>query len=66
MTTYLVGIDASAHARDALSWAVAVAGPDDPVVALHAWDLPVVTGYETGASIDPSDAEASAGTSCAA
>jgi nucleotide-binding universal stress UspA family protein len=60
MTTYLVGIDASDHARDALSWAVAVARPDDPVVALHAWDLPVVTGYESGAAIDPSEAEASA------
>ena len=59
MTTYLVGLDASDHARDALSWAVAVAREEDPVVAVHAWDLPVVTGYEAGA-VDPSEAEASA------
>jgi nucleotide-binding universal stress UspA family protein len=59
MTTYLVGLDASDHARDALSWAVAVAREEDSVVAVHAWDLPVVTGYEAGA-VDPAEAEASA------
>jgi nucleotide-binding universal stress UspA family protein len=59
MTTYLVGLDASDHARDALSWAVAVAREEDSVVAMHAWDLPVVTGYEAGA-VDPAEAEASA------
>ncbi|HEU4841617.1 MAG TPA: universal stress protein [Ilumatobacteraceae bacterium] len=59
MTTYLVGLDASDHARDALSWAVAVAREEDSVVAVHAWDLPVVTGYEAGA-VDPTEAEASA------
>ena len=59
MTTYLVGLDASDHARDALSWALAVARPDDPVVVVHAWDMPVVTGYEAGASVDPADAQAS-------
>ncbi len=60
MTTYLVGLDASDHARDALSWAVAVAREEeDQVVAVHAWDLPVVTGYEAGA-VDPTEAEASA------
>lgn len=61
MTTFLVGIDASEHSRNALQWALAVATPADPVVAVHAWDLPVVTGYEAAASVDPAEAEASAG-----
>jgi nucleotide-binding universal stress UspA family protein len=60
MTTYLVGLDASEHSRDALSWALAVATADDEIVAVHAWEQPVVTGYESGASIDPAEAQASA------
>jgi nucleotide-binding universal stress UspA family protein len=60
MTTYLIGIDASEHSRDALRWALAVATPADPVVAVHAWALPVATGYEGAVAIDPAQAEASA------
>lgn len=60
MTTYLVGLDASEHSHDAVAWALAVARPEDPIVAVHAWDLPVVTGYEATAMIDPVEAEASA------
>jgi nucleotide-binding universal stress UspA family protein len=60
MTTYLVGVDASEHARDALRWALAVAAEGDPIVALHAWDLPVVTGFEGTAAVDPREAEANA------
>ena len=60
MTTYLVGLDASDHSRAALSWALAVATPHDPIVAVHAWLVPVVTGYEAAAPIDPAAAEASA------
>ena len=59
MTTYLVGLDASDHARDALSWALAVARQDDPVVAVYAWDVPVVTGYETGLAVDATEVEGS-------
>jgi nucleotide-binding universal stress UspA family protein len=58
MTTYIVGLDASDHARDALSWAVTVAREDDPIVAMHAWDLPVVTGYEPAASVGLGESEA--------
>ena len=57
MTTYLVGLDASEHAADALAWARAVAAPDERIVVLHAKDLPIVTGYEGGASVNPVDTE---------
>ncbi len=56
MTTYLVGLDTSEQSRDALLWALAVARPDDPIVAVHSWDIPVVTGYETTA-VDPVEVE---------
>jgi nucleotide-binding universal stress UspA family protein len=58
MATYLVGLDGSEHARDALSWARAVATADERIVVLHASDVPIVTGYEVGATVDPAEAEA--------
>ena len=57
MTTYLVGLDGSEHARDALDWARAVATPEEKVVVLHANDLPVVTGLEIAATVDPAESE---------
>ncbi len=55
MTTYLVGLDASPHAADALAWARAVAAADARIVIVHTKDLPIVTGYEGAA--DPVDTE---------
>jgi nucleotide-binding universal stress UspA family protein len=59
MTTYIVGLDGSDDARNALAWARAVATADEKVVVLHANDRPVITGYEIGASVaDPVETEA--------
>lgn len=57
MSTYLVGLDGSEHAAEALAWARDVAAADDSIVAVHAWEVPVVTGYETGIGIDAVEAE---------
>jgi nucleotide-binding universal stress UspA family protein len=61
VTTFLVGLDASEHAADALAWARSVAAPDERIVVLHAKELPIVTGYEGAAAVDPADTEAVAG-----
>jgi nucleotide-binding universal stress UspA family protein len=61
VTTYLVGLDASEHAADALAWARAVAAADERIVVLHAKDIPIVTGYEGAATVDPVDTEEMAG-----
>ncbi len=57
MTTYLVGVDGSEHGRGALQWARAVATAEESIVVVHAWDVPVVTGYEGAsagiATVDP-------------
>jgi nucleotide-binding universal stress UspA family protein len=57
MTTYLVGLDGSEHARDALDWARAVATQEEKVVVLHANDLPIVTGLEIAATVDPTESD---------
>jgi len=36
----VVGLDASEESRAALRWAQAFAGPDDALVAVHAWETP--------------------------
>jgi nucleotide-binding universal stress UspA family protein len=56
MTTYLVGLDGSDHARDALEWARAVATADERIVVLHASPMPV-SGYESGAIVEPAETE---------
>ena len=53
MTTYIVGLDGSAHAHAALDWARAVALDDEQILVAHVWDMPVTTGYEVGAVVDP-------------
>ena len=50
MTTYLVGLDGSEHGLAALQWARAVAAADESIIAAHAWDVPVATGFEGGAA----------------
>jgi nucleotide-binding universal stress UspA family protein len=53
MTTYIVGLDGSDHAHAALDWARAVAAGDEKILVAHVWDMPVTTGYEAGAVVDP-------------
>jgi nucleotide-binding universal stress UspA family protein len=57
MSKIVVGIDASEESREALDWARTQAGPDDQIVAVHAWDIPLVAGYEMAIAIDPSEIE---------
>lgn len=57
MTTYVVGLDGSEHARDALAWARAVATEDEQIVVAHSWEVPVTSSYEVVSPIDPMDVE---------
>lgn len=52
-----MGIDASVESREALDWARMQAGEHDRIVAVHAWDIPLVAGYEMAIAIDPSEIE---------
>ncbi len=52
--TIVVGIDNSPESNTAIEWARAVAGPDDRIVLLHAWQLPVVTGYDMVVTVEES------------
>jgi len=55
MAKYVVGVDPSPESREALEWALEQAGPADQVVAVHAWDVPMITGYEVAVAIDPTE-----------
>jgi hypothetical protein len=55
--TIIVGVDNSQESTDAIEWARSVAGPDDRIVLLHAWQLPVVTGYDMVVTVDPHEIE---------
>lgn len=55
----MVGIDDSANARAALRWALDNTDPQDEIVAVHAWHLPVMGGFEM-ALTDPAPFEAGA------
>ncbi len=57
MGKIVVGVDASAESREAIGWALAEAGPSDTVIAVHAWDVPLVAGYEVAVAIDPTEIE---------
>jgi nucleotide-binding universal stress UspA family protein len=56
----VVGVDGSQDARDALAWAVANAGADDRIEAVHAWELPLMAGYEAAVVVDPAEIEQAA------
>lgn len=60
MTSYVVGLDATERAHSVLDWALTTATPGDRVVAVHAWEVPVVTGYEAVAAVDVESIQASA------
>lgn len=53
----VVGIDPSEEATAALHWARDQAGPDDRIEVVHAWDVPLVAGYEVAVAIDPREIE---------
>lgn len=55
--TFVVGVDASPESDQAITWTRGVAGPDDRIVLLHAWQLPIVTGYDMVVSVDPTEVE---------
>lgn len=55
---FIVGLDASEEADAALAWARSHAGDDDEIVAVHAWQLPMVTSYDALIVQMPDDAEA--------
>lgn len=55
MGRIVVGVDASTEAREALEWARAQAHDDDEIVVVHAWDVPLVAGYEVAIAIDPAE-----------
>lgn len=57
MTSYVVGLDGSDHARAALDWARAVAGDDEQIFVVHSWEVPITSGYEAVAPIDAMDVE---------
>lgn len=58
--TYVVGIDGSDESAAALEWVRATAGPDDRIEAVHAWDVPVMVGYDVAVAIDPRSIEEAA------
>jgi nucleotide-binding universal stress UspA family protein len=49
--TFVVGVDASDDADRALQWARRNAGPDDAIVAVHAWDLSTAVGMDEYATV---------------
>lgn len=57
--TIVVGVDASTESDEALAWARHHAGPDDRIVVVHAWDVPVMTSYDVAIAIDPEEIESS-------
>jgi nucleotide-binding universal stress UspA family protein len=45
--TFVVGVDATEEGGRALSWARTAASASDSIVAVHAWDLPMMVGLDT-------------------
>lgn len=55
--TFVVGVDASPESNDALDWARYLAAPEDRIIVVHAWEVPLVTGYDMVVTIDPGEIE---------
>ncbi len=58
--TYVVGIDASEDVGRVLQWTRDAAGPDDRIVAVHAWEFPTMIGVDGMAMIPYEDFESMA------
>lgn len=52
MTAYVVGVTGHPDEQAGLEWALSVAREDDVIVVVHAWEIPIVTGYESVAAVD--------------
>lgn len=55
--SFVVGVDASPESNAALDWARSRAGSDDRIIVVHAWEVPLVTGYDMVVTIDPGEIE---------
>lgn len=55
--TLIVGTDWSVESRKAIEWARAVARPDDRIALVHAWQMPIVAGYDMVLAVDPAQIE---------
>jgi nucleotide-binding universal stress UspA family protein len=55
--SFVVGVDASPESNLALDWARSLAGLDDRIIVVHAWEVPLVTGYDMVVTIDPGEIE---------
>lgn len=53
----VVGVDTSPEADAALEWARSVTDAEDRIVVVHAWELPLVTGYDMVVTVDPAEIE---------
>ncbi|NNE13013.1 MAG: universal stress protein, partial [Ilumatobacter sp.] len=53
----VVGVDASPESATALEWATTFAGPDDRIAVVHAWDIPMMTGYDMVVAVDVNEIE---------
>jgi nucleotide-binding universal stress UspA family protein len=58
--TVIVGADWSVESQQAIRWARFVAGDEGRIVLVHAWQLPVVAGYDMVLAVDPTEIEKSA------
>ncbi len=58
--TVVIGVDDSDESRLALEWARSSSSPTDRLIVLHAWDLPVVTGYDMIATVNSDEIEEAA------
>jgi nucleotide-binding universal stress UspA family protein len=56
----VVGIDASDESNTALAWAREAAGPETRILAVHGWEMPLVTGFDVVVPIDPNELEEAA------
>jgi len=58
--TVVVGADWSTESQRGVEWACALAGPQDRIVLMHAWQMPVVAGYDMVLAVDPTQLTRSA------
>jgi len=54
---WIVGVDGSEHGSELFERIRGLAGPEDAIEVVHAWELPVIVGYDLATVIDPSDLE---------
>lgn len=60
IATIVVGVDSSAESDTAVEWARSVAPTGARIVLVHAWELPIVTGYDVVIPLDPVEIETAA------